>query len=56
MFNSISRAIGRWLASFLSKALPGYQRLDTISIEEFAKVIEVGDVLLVEGRDEGRQR
>ncbi|MBQ13760.1 MAG: YiiX/YebB-like N1pC/P60 family cysteine hydrolase [Gammaproteobacteria bacterium] len=49
MFNSISRAIGRWLASFLSKALPGYQRLDTISIEEFAKVIEVGDVLLVEG-------
>ena len=49
MINAVSRSIGSWLASFLTKGLPGYQRLDAISIEEFAEVIELGDVLLVEG-------
>ena len=49
MLNAISRAIGKRLASFLSKDLPGYQRLDTVSIEEVAAVLRTGDIVLVEG-------
>ncbi|MDD9957480.1 MAG: YiiX/YebB-like N1pC/P60 family cysteine hydrolase [Gammaproteobacteria bacterium] len=45
----ISRAIGSRLASFLSKAQPGYQRLDMIGIEDVAKVLKTGDIVLVEG-------
>ncbi|MDD9896098.1 MAG: YiiX/YebB-like N1pC/P60 family cysteine hydrolase [Gammaproteobacteria bacterium] len=45
----ISRAIGSRLASFLSKAQPGYQRLDMIGIKDVAKVLKTGDIVLVEG-------
>ncbi|MBL4819757.1 MAG: lipo-like protein, partial [Gammaproteobacteria bacterium] len=49
MLSSLNRLIGRWLATFLSKSLPGYQRFDTVPIEEIASVIQPGDILLVEG-------
>ena len=49
MFNSIRRAIGNRLATFLTKDLSGYQRLDTISIEGIAAVLQTGDIVLVEG-------
>jgi tRNA isopentenyl-2-thiomethyl-A-37 hydroxylase MiaE len=41
--------MGRRLAAFLSKSLPGYQRLDTVSMEVVAEVLQPGDILLVEG-------
>lgn len=47
--NAISRTIGEWLATFLTKSLPGYQRLDTISIADIASTMRTGDILLVEG-------
>lgn len=46
---TISRAIGSRLARFLSKPLPGYRRLDTVSIEDVARVLQPGDIVLVEG-------
>ncbi|MEQ8953435.1 MAG: YiiX/YebB-like N1pC/P60 family cysteine hydrolase [Gammaproteobacteria bacterium] len=49
MLVGLRRIISHWLASFLSKSLPGYTRLDTISIEEIAAIMEPGDILLVEG-------
>ncbi|MCG8416025.1 MAG: lipo-like protein [Pseudomonadales bacterium] len=49
MVHSITRSIGNRLASFLSKSLSGYQRLDTVSVEEIARVLMPGDVVLVEG-------
>ena len=49
MLATIRQAIGSRLAAFLSKALPGYQRVDTVSIETIAAVLETGDILLVEG-------
>ncbi|MDA1369706.1 MAG: YiiX/YebB-like N1pC/P60 family cysteine hydrolase [Proteobacteria bacterium] len=49
MLATIRQAIGSGLATFLSKALPGYQRVDTVSIETIAAVLETGDILLVEG-------
>ncbi len=49
MFNSIRRAIGNRLAIFLSKDLSGYQRLDIISIEEIAAVLQTGDIVLIDG-------
>lgn len=49
MAHSITRSIGNRLASFLSKSLPGYRRLDTVSVEEIARVLLPGDVILVEG-------
>ena len=49
MFNSLKRAIGERLAVFLSKDLPGYQRLDTVAIEDIAGTLEKGDILLVDG-------
>lgn len=49
MFNSMKRAIGERLATFLSKDLPGYQRLDTIAIAEIASTLEKGDIVLVDG-------
>jgi hypothetical protein len=47
--NPINKAIGEHLATFLTKSLPGYQRLDTISIEGVAATMQTGDILLVEG-------
>ncbi|PCH61903.1 MAG: lipo-like protein [SAR86 cluster bacterium] len=49
MLNGIRRALGRRISHYLSKSLPGYQRLDTIPIEGFAAVLRPGDILLVEG-------
>ena len=49
MFNVVNRAIGKRLASFLSKDLPGYQRLDTASLDEVAAALQKSDILLVEG-------
>ncbi len=49
MIKKIGRAIGSRLAAFLSKAQPGYQRLDMIGIEDVAKVLRTGDIVLVEG-------
>lgn len=49
MLNKVNRAIGSKLASFLSKALPGYRRIDTVSVAEMAAVLEKGDIVLVEG-------
>lgn len=47
--NVLSRAIGERLATFLTKSLPGYQRIDTISIAKVAATLRTGDILLVEG-------
>ena len=47
--NPFSRAIGERLAAFLTKSLPGYQRIDTISIDRVAASLQTGDILLVEG-------
>ena len=49
MFNSLKRIIGERLAAFLSKDLPGYQRLDTIGIADVASTLEKGDIVLVDG-------
>ncbi|MGJ8688127.1 MAG: YiiX/YebB-like N1pC/P60 family cysteine hydrolase [Gammaproteobacteria bacterium] len=45
----ITRTIGSYLASFLSKPRPGYEQHDTTSIESILKVIQPGDILLVDG-------
>lgn len=49
MATAISGKIGKWLAAYLSKSMPGYRRLDTIAIEQFADVLQPGDVVLIEG-------
>ncbi|GJM14261.1 MAG: hypothetical protein DHS20C12_26640 [Pseudohongiella sp.] len=49
MFNSTKRFIGERLAAFLSKDLPGYQRLDTVEIEVVAETLRKGDIVLVDG-------
>jgi len=49
MFSAITRPIGRFLASYLTKAQVGYLRIDTVPIETVAAVIKPGDILLVEG-------
>ncbi len=49
MFNAINRAIGERLAGFLSKDLPGYQRLDTVTIAQLAATLQRGDIVLVDG-------
>ena len=49
MFNSLKRAIGERLAAFLSKDLPGYQRLDAVAIDVVAGTLEKGDIVLVDG-------
>lgn len=49
MITSISRGIGTRLAAFLSKSIAGYQRLDTVAIDDVAAVLRTGDIVLVEG-------
>lgn len=49
MSYSVTRKIGNSLAGFLSKSLSGYRRLDTVSVEALAEVLQPGDVVLVEG-------
>jgi len=45
----ITRTIGSYLASFLSKPRPGYQQHDTTSVDAILQVIKPGDILLVDG-------
>jgi hypothetical protein len=45
----ITRTMGRYLASYLSKPRPDYTQHDTTSIERILQVIEPGDILLVDG-------
>lgn len=47
--NIVSRTTGESLATFLTKSLPGYQRIDTVSIAKVAATLQTGDILLVEG-------
>lgn len=49
MANALNRSIGGKLAAYLSKSLPGYRRIDTVSTAQVAQVLETGDILLVEG-------
>jgi hypothetical protein len=49
MVNTLNRAVGSKLAAFLSKSLSGYRRLDTVSTDQVADVLERGDIILVEG-------
>lgn len=49
MFTSLKRAIGKRLANFLSKDLPGYRRLDTVPIVKIAATLEKGDIILIDG-------
>lgn len=49
MINRIRAAIGRRLATYLSKSLPGYRRFDIVSVEGIASVLQPGDILLIEG-------
>ncbi|MCI5105709.1 MAG: lipo-like protein [Pseudomonadales bacterium] len=49
MFSAITRAIGQGLASFLSKSLPGYRKLDTVPLERVHACLQAGDIVLVEG-------
>lgn len=51
MFARLQAAVGRRLAAYLSKSLPGYQRFDTITLEGVHSVIRPGDILLVEGNN-----
>jgi hypothetical protein len=37
------------LAAYLTKILPGYQRIDAVSAADVAAVLQAGDILLVEG-------
>lgn len=46
---TVSRTIGRHLANYLSKQLPGYQRFDVVTTQKLADTLQPGDVLLVEG-------
>lgn len=49
MFSAITRPIGKRLAAFLSKNLPGYRRLDSVPVEKILPVLKTGDIILVEG-------
>lgn len=49
MSSTFKQRLGSGLAKFLSRPLPGYRRLDTVTIEQVAAVMKPGDVLLVEG-------
>ena len=47
--NSISRAIGRRLAAYLSKPRPGYERLSRLSLTETMETLQPADIVLVDG-------
>ena len=49
MFSAITRPIGKRLAAFLSKNLPGYRRLDSVPVDKILPVLRAGDIVLVEG-------
>lgn len=47
--NSVSRAVGKRLARFLSRRLPSYTRFESTSIDQTASTLRAGDILLVDG-------
>ena len=47
--NSISRAIGRRLAAYLSKPRPGYERLSRLPLQEIMQTLQPADIVLVDG-------
>jgi hypothetical protein len=49
VINTASRAVGHGLTRFLSKSLPGYNRIEVNSIDHTASVLRAGDILLVDG-------
>jgi len=49
MLNKLKLIMGRHLASYLTKSLPGYQKIDAVTTEQIAAVLQTGDILLVEG-------
>lgn len=49
MISAISRPIGKRLAAYLSKNLPGYRRLDAVPVENILPVLRSGDIVLIEG-------
>lgn len=49
MFSALTRAVGKRLAAYLTKTLPGYRKLDTVPIEKVIAVLRCGDILLIEG-------
>lgn len=47
--NALSIAIGRRLAAFLSKPLPGYERLSQLPLTKIMATLQPGDIVLVDG-------
>ncbi|MEX2332761.1 MAG: lipo-like protein, partial [Pseudohongiella sp.] len=47
--DSISRAIGRRLAVYLSKPRPGYERLSRLPLQEVIDTLQPADIILVDG-------
>ena len=45
----LKRGISRLLARYLTKPLPGYRRIDAVSVDQVAAALQTGDVVLVEG-------
>jgi len=46
---TVKRKIGGWIARYLSRPIPNYQPFSTYEIPLLEKVLEPGDILLVEG-------
>ena len=49
MFGSLRIKIGKWLARYLSQPIPSYQPFSTYEIPLLEKILQPGDILLVEG-------
>ena len=49
MIARASRAVGKKLASFLSKSQPEYRKIENISMDNIASMLKLGDIVLVEG-------
>jgi hypothetical protein len=47
--DSISRAIGRRLAAYLSRPRPGYERLSRLPLQEIMESLQPADIVLVDG-------
>jgi len=48
--NAVFEKMGRWLAEFLSRPLPGYEEFSLVSAQQLRQVLQPGDLLLVEGK------
>lgn len=46
---SISRALGRRLAAYLSKPRPGYERLSRLPLQDIMDTLQPADIVLVDG-------